>query len=221
MSDKGVPARTLRWAGFLSALFYSGYMFIHSDQTLFGIQYRFLTIWALTGYMLAFLVLLRRSYDPTAGRYDSVVAASASVAAVVVLLYWRLYFQDPSLVNGSREPIWFVEYYLHLVGPAMIWADAILYSRPFRHVLRTAALLVGVVLAYTLWIEFAVQPMNDSPTGSVTTGLPYPFLNNMPLDQRLGFYASAAVSSFVFLGIGWITQWITGAFFPGIVRKPQ
>jgi hypothetical protein len=45
-----------------------------------------------------------------------------------------------------------------------------------------------VIAAYLAWSEFFVQRFNDVPTGAVTSGLPYPFLNDMELPARLQFY---------------------------------
>ena len=48
---------------------------------------------------------------------------------------------------------------------------------------------------------------NDSPVGSVTQGLPYPFLNNLDVSGRIIFYGSnigvAIIFMFLFAGIAW------------------
>jgi hypothetical protein len=50
---------------------------------------------------------------------------AAVLNAMVVFLYWRLYFEDSSLVNGGNPPVWHQEYYLHLAGPILQWIDAV------------------------------------------------------------------------------------------------
>ena len=49
-----------------------------------------------------------------------------------------------------------------------------------------------------------VQRLSDSSAGSVTSGLPYPFLNSMELAERLGFYglnAAVAIGLLVVFGL--------------------
>ena len=55
------------------------------------------------------------------------------------------------------------------------------------------------MLAYVAWAELVVAPLNDGPVGSVATGLPYPFLNDMAFPARLGFYAATGAAGLVFL----------------------
>ena len=43
---------------------------------------------------------------------------------MVVILYWKLFFEDPMSVN-NRPPVWHQEYYLHAVGPLLQWIDAL------------------------------------------------------------------------------------------------
>ena len=46
-----------------------------------------------------------------------------------------------------------------------------------------------IIAAYVAWAELFVQRFNERPIGNVTSGLPYPFLNNMELPERAMFYA--------------------------------
>ena len=40
---------------------------------------------------------------------------------------------------------------------------------------------------YFAWLEFLVGPNSNFPVGKITTGLPYPFMNDMLLEHRLIF----------------------------------
>lgn len=55
------------------------------------------------------------------------------------------------------------------------------------------------IIAYPSWAEIVVRPLNDTPVGSVTSGLPYPFLNNMVFGDRLFFYGANVGTAIVFL----------------------
>ncbi len=181
---------------------YSLYLFKgFGDMADAGWQFRYLTIWALTLSLFSALALYRFSLSP--GRPPFVIASLAAVLnALVVLLYWRLFFTDPTLVNGSNSPVWWREYYLHLLGPALQMADALILFGAFRRPRATLVWLFTIFVAYSVWIELFVQPLNSAPVGSVTSGLPYPFLNDMQMSERLGFYATTIVTGLVFLGIG-------------------
>ena len=92
--------------------------------------------------------------------------------------------------------------YLHALGPALQWIDALFVQRAFRRFTQALGVLIGTVLAYVAWAEFVVRPMNDSPSGSVTSGLPYPFLNNLELPGRVTFYGvNLGVAVLVLLGV--------------------
>jgi len=108
---------------------------------------------------------------------------------MVVILYWRLYFADPTSVtrDGQLGNFW-LEMYLHALGPALQWIDATFIHRSFNRMKRTLPALFGVIALYVVWVELIVAPMNDSPMGSVTSGLPYPFLNDLDLLGRATFY---------------------------------
>ena len=57
--------------------------------------------------------------------------------------------------------------------------------------------------AYILWIELAISPANAMPRGRVTSGLPYPFLNNMEAGDRLVFYAGWLAGAVLILIAFW------------------
>jgi len=52
--------------------------------------------------------------------------------------------------------------------------------------------LLAIVLLYVVWAEVFVHKFNARPSGSVTSGLPYPFLNSMEWPERAVFYATNA-----------------------------
>ena len=65
--------------------------------------------------------------------------------------------------------------------------DAVFINRAFKDHLAGVSLTIGICLTYILWVETIVRPLNIKPIGSVTSGLPYPFLNDMVLAQRAVF----------------------------------
>ena len=72
------------------------------------------------------------------------------------------------------------------------------------------AWLVGVIAVYLAWAELFVGPMNDSPVGSVTSGLPYPFLNHLEFADRMAFFATniaiGVVVLLAYTGIAWLIR---------------
>ena len=64
--------------------------------------------------------------------------------------------------------------------------------------------IVGICLLYVLWSEAITAPLNATPEGSVTSGLPYPFLNNMVFSERLSFYATTTLTGLGFYFLGWL-----------------
>ncbi|MEJ6709376.1 MAG: hypothetical protein QNK92_11370 [Amylibacter sp.] len=47
-----------------------------------------------------------------------------------------------------------------------------------------------------------LHPLNAKPIGTITAGLPYPFLNNMEIGTRMIFYTISPIVNFVFILIG-------------------
>ena len=178
-----------RWGVFLLAAGYCLRTIFFGSFDGFGGPFRYLTIWALFMSFFAASRMIALEEGRTTRRWDAFVATTAVVNAMVVLLYWRLYFADPTSVtrDGRLGDLW-LEMYLHALGPALQWIDATFIHRAFRKLWRTLGLLTGVIASYVLWAELIVGPMNDSPVGSVTSGLPYPFLNNLDLAGRATFY---------------------------------
>ena len=123
---------------------------------------------------------------------------------MVVFLYWKLYFIDPSLVNYSGSSVWFQEYYLHVLGPLLIILDALFFNNSFTQIKKGLLTILGICLLYILWTEALTGPLNTTPEGTVTSGLPYPFLNNMVFAERVSFYATTILTGLGFYFTGWL-----------------
>ena len=161
---------------------------------------RFLTIWALVCSAFVSTRLVMFSFDLSPKRWDGFIGMTAVLNAMVVFLYWRLYFADPTSVTRNGElGVWWLEFYLHLTGPLLQWIDAIFLHRAFRKFRASLAWLIGVIIAYVAWAELFVGPMNAKPVGSVTSGLPYPFLNNLDFGGRMAFYSANVIVAVLFL----------------------
>ena len=188
----------------LLSVSYFVYQFTAANYENFEIQFRYLTIWGLTGAMVSSYLLYRSKRNNLPETYHAFVSAVAVLNAMVVFLYWKLYFIDPSLVNYSGSIVWFQEYYLHALGPLLIIFDALFFNRSFQQIRNGALAIVGMCLLYVLWTEAVTAPLNFTPEGSVTSGLPYPFLNNMVFMERLSFYATTTLTGLGFYFLGWL-----------------
>lgn len=210
MAKSPRPVLFYRWAVFLLAGGYTVYMFATGDYSKPGGPFRFLTIWALIASFYSASRMIAWEEGRTTQNHCATASVTAVLNAMVVLLYWRLYLTDPALVRGSNPPIFFVEYYIHLVGPILQWIDALFIRRAFRAPLRSALALLVVVVAYVCVTEFILAPISDSPVGSVTSGLSYPFLNSMEPAARAIYYCVNCVVALVFLalftGAGWLVS---------------
>ncbi len=209
------PVLIYRWTVFLLAAFYVNRMVLFGDFDGFGGPFRYLTIWALLGSFFVASRMLSLTEGRSARRWDGAVGAVAVLNAMVVFLYWRLYFADPtSVTQDGQLGAWWKEYYLHLLGPLLQWIDALVVRRSFRRFGASILTLFGVIGAYVLWIEGVVGPMNPTPSGSVTSGLPYRFLNNLPWDGRAGFYVTNIVVAVVLLCVFTALAWAIRRMFP-------
>ncbi|MBE3640237.1 androgen-induced gene 1 family protein [Mangrovicoccus algicola] len=207
--------RLFRLATLILALFYTWEVARNADYTAFGAQFRYLTIWALTGNLIAAAAMMVPGWGRPGARGDTALSLLAITNALVVISYWRLFLIDPALVNGETAPKPYREYYLHLVGPVLMWVDLFWLRRGFRRMLPVLAGLAAMVLIYAGWAELLVGPRNAEPVGTVTTGLPYPFLNDMAPGRRAGFYgatfAGGVVLIPVFWGIGRLRRYLASA----------
>lgn len=176
--------------------------------------FRWLTYWANLLALACAAQMLRRSLGHSDARWDGLTAATAAIGVMVVYLYWSLFLKDPASVTQNGPGAWWSEGYYHGLGPVLQWIDLLFVLRGCRAPLRAAAWLLGLIAAWLSFIELAVKPLNDLPAGSVTSGLPYPFLNNMPLDDRLVFYAMNGAVALVILAVlsalAWTVRRVAG-----------
>ncbi len=203
--------KVFRWIVFLLAAFYCLRMLILGDWDNFGGPFRYLTIWALFCSFFAASRMMALEEHRSERRWDGFVAMTAVINTMVVFLYWRLFFADPASVTSDGElNAFYLELYLHGLGPALQVIDTLFVHRSHRRILPGAAWLFGVISLYILWAELVVGPFNDAPVGSVTSGLPYPFLNNLELPERAVFYGSnfaiGLVLLLVYAGIAWLIR---------------
>jgi hypothetical protein len=194
-----------RAAVFVLALGYWIYQFFRIESwTDYGWQFRYLTIWTLTANVIVAAQMLRLSLGRTTNEIPAFVSFVVVMNISVVVNYWRLYLADPeNFYPDGDSPDWWQEYYLHIVGPLLTWFDAFFIHGVFRRLKRVFMYAVIFGIAYPLWIEGIVAPLNNEPVGTVTSGLPYAFLNDMAIPERLIFYCAIVVSNFVFIAIGW------------------
>ncbi|MDA8647603.1 androgen-induced gene 1 family protein [Rhodobacteraceae bacterium] len=136
------------------------YQFTEANYNNFGIQFRYLTIWGLTTAMVATLLLYKSKHRGLPESYLPFVSATAVLNAMVVFLYWKLYFIDPSLVNYSGSIVWFQECYLHILGPALIILDALLFNNSFTELKKGVLTILAICLLYILWSESFKGPLN-------------------------------------------------------------
>lgn len=205
------PVLIFRWIVFLLAAgFTLRQVVIEADYSEPGGPFRYLTIWALLMSFFAASRMLAITERRSARVWERLVMVTAVLNALVVILYWRLWLQDPALVNARGPLPWWLDWYLHGLGPLLQWIDALFLYGAFRRPLRAVPPLLLLTVVYVVWAEGVVGPANDFPVGMATDGLPYPFLNNMEWPARLRFYGVTAVSGLVilagFAGLAWVVR---------------
>jgi hypothetical protein len=207
------PVAIYRWLVFLLAAGYCIRMLVFGGFDAFGGPFRFLTVWALFMSFFAASRMMALMEGRSENRWDGFVCMTAVINTMVVMLYWRLYFADPtSVTQDGQLGAWHLEIYLHLVGPLLQVIDTIFVHRSYRRLGPAVAWLLGVIGAYVIWVELLVGPMNATPVGTVTSGLPYPFLNNLELSDRMMFYATN-------LAVGLVVLCVYAVIARGVRRR--
>lgn len=207
--------KTFRWIVFLLAAGYCLRTIVFSDWSVFAGPFRFLTIWALFCSFFAASRMMALEEGRSTRRWDAFVSMTAVLNAMVVYLYWSLYFNDPASVtrNGQLSAP-YLELYLHGLGPLLQWIDAIFVHRAFRRLGHAFLCLFAIISLYIGWAEMVVQRFAATPRGSVTSGLPYPFLNSLLPEDRMVFYASNFVAAAALLAVFGAIAWAVRKMFP-------
>lgn len=209
MNTNGPKILAYRWIVFLLALGYAIYYLSTSNYAEPLGPFRYLTIWALLCSVFVGWCLLMYSRGESKLRWDGFIGMTTVLNAMVVFLYWKLFFEDPNSVTRDGElGTWYLEFYLHLVGPLLQWIDALFLHRAFRKFKASCLWLIGIIALYLSWSELVVQPLNEKPAGSVTSGLPYPFLNDLPFSERLVFYSTNFIVALLLLCVFFAISWV-------------
>lgn len=82
--------------------------------------------------------------------------------------------------------------------------DALFPNRSSKHRLRDVLMTIVICIAYIIWSDAIVGPFDIEPVGSVTSGLPYPFLNDMTFTDRALFYDTAVATAFMMYAGFWL-----------------
>jgi len=202
--------RVFRWIVFLLAAFYCLRTLLFSDFGSPGGPFRYLTIWALFLSFFAASRMMALEEGRSERRWDGFASMLAVINTMVVFLYWRLYLADPFSVTRDGElGILHLQLYLHGLGPALQVFDRLFVHRSLRPQ-AGAAWLAVVIGLYVAWAELFVGPFNDSPVGTVTTGLPYPFLNNLAFADRMTFFGTNFLIGLavllIYTGVAWLMR---------------
>lgn len=208
--SKSMMYRTAVFAVFVA---YCLRMIFFGNWDAFAGPFKYLTIWSLFISTFALSRTLLFASERSTKRWDGFVAMSCVISAMVVFLYWRLFFADPmSVTSDGTLGDWWLEYFLHGVGPLLLWIEALFFHKPFRKWAAAIAWMFGVIASFVLWMELVLQPLVDSPVGEVTSGLPYRFLNNMDFGGRSNFYVTNFVVAVVFLAVFIAVSWVINRF---------
>ncbi|MEM9433335.1 MAG: hypothetical protein AAGA12_05385 [Pseudomonadota bacterium] len=210
MSQVSTPVVAYRWFVFCITLGYFLYRFVDTAPGYFGAQFRFLTVWALTASTISAWLMLRLSMGWSQSRHEVFASVCVVMNATVVLMYWKIYLTDPALFYGAdgRQNAWHQEYFIHGLGPLLQAIDAFLILGVFRPIRKIIGIVILIPVAYILWVELLVHPLNDAPVGRVTAGLPYRFLNNMEVFDRMGFYITTVVTMLALMFAAWVLAWL-------------
>ena len=149
--------------------------------SLYGIAiFRYLTNWGLTFSVICASLLCCESCFKQTLRINALVIATFCLNAVIMVLYWKLYFKNPDLLYaGASHLPWYRDDYVHFISPMGQMIDALFFKRAFNgRVLKGLTYFFIVTCIYNISAELIFS-------------LPYPFLWDLDLNQRLAFYTQA------------------------------
>ena len=168
----------------------------------FGKQFRYFTLWSLLANFMALLFLSLSMKLMIFDKTKPFIAISSMMGLFTIVLYWGLFFINPNLVNYADERLdFFREVYLHFLGPALLFFDALILKKAFTHFKKIIPYAFIINFGYFTWLELLVGPNSNFPVGKVTSGLPYPFMNNMLLEHRLIFMVICFMCGALFIWI--------------------
>ena len=163
-------------------------LLVDLDWSYFGSDFRFFTYWSLVGCWISSYWALRLSTQKTQNDHHIGISIISIATLIMLFLYWNLYIIDPAMLYTDGVGSWGSKYIKHVTIPALQLIDAIFFLKVFRSLKSTIYGTITTITVYILWIELCIQPLNDKPAGSITSGLPYAFLNDMILIERLTYY---------------------------------
>jgi len=79
-----------------------------------------------------------------------------------------------------------------------------LVNRSFRQFKLGIIQALILSFSYIVWTEVVTGPLNNFPVGSMSAGLPYPFLNDMVLTERFEFYGISILTGVFFYFLFWV-----------------
>ena len=205
------PRLIFRWTAFLLAGGYCIHTLFFGEWEAFGGPFRFLTIWGLFCAFFAFSRLMAMEEGRSTRRWDGFISMAAVLNTMVLILYWRIFYYDSVLVTGDGDfSEYHLEIYRHGLGPLLIIIDALFIHLSFTKLGAAAAWLIGVIATYIAMAELVWQRLNTIPSGTLTSGLPYDFLNDLEFADRAVFYGvnfgTALVLLVVYAGIAWAVR---------------
>lgn len=161
---------------------------------MYGFQFlHYLTNWGLTLSVICAGLLSLESLLQKKLRINSLVIAVFCLNSVIMVLYWKLYFKNPDLLYAGRTPMpWYRDDYVHLLCPLTQMFDALVFKQAFSNKLLKGILYYMVLAsAYSICSEFLFA-------------LPYPFMWDLDLGQRIAFYINAQLTGIIafFVGVG-------------------
>ena len=188
----------------LTLIFFADIFFLSGSYIFqnvgFGKQFKFFTLWSFIANFLVFSILFLSMIGIRIKIPDSLVATSTLMGIFTIILYWGLFFIDPNLVNYTDQRLnLFREFYLHLIGPLLLVVEGFLFTRAFKNFFNITLCAAAINFGYFSWIELVVARFNEFPKGTITNGLPYPFMNDMGISERLIFSASCFIFGIFFI----------------------